>query len=101
MDQKYAIDLAKKYIDAARSDYAIESAYLFGSYAKGTPHRDSDIDLALKIRGLENTFEAQVELLILSISFDSLIEPHPYSSEDFDNPTPIIKEILATGIRLV
>lgn len=101
MDKNNAIDLARKYVHAARASYAIENAYLFGSYAKGTFDPDSDIDLALKIRGLEDSFHAQVELLKLSWDFDCLIEPHPYSSEDFDDPNPFIEEILKTGIQLV
>lgn len=101
MDPSNAIDLARTYINAARTNFAIEAAYLFGSYAKGNFHRDSDIDLALKIRGLKDSFEAQVELLKLSASFDSLIEPHPFSNEDFDDPNPLVKEILKTGIQLV
>lgn len=101
MDQTSAMNLAKAYLNLLKSnDIEFDNAYLFGSYAKGNFNDESDIDLATMKR-LENSFLMQMELMKWSARFDSRIEPYPFSSEDLKDPNPLIKEILATGIRLV
>ncbi|MFW6222031.1 MAG: nucleotidyltransferase family protein [Bacteroidota bacterium] len=49
MDKGEAIKIAQRYISNVIEKYEIEKAYLYGSYAKGTNHPDSDIDLAIVI----------------------------------------------------
>ena len=39
----------KQYIREISKHYNIQEVYLFGSYAKGTNHEDSDIDIAIII----------------------------------------------------
>ena len=39
----------KKYIKEISKHYSIQEVYLFGSYAKGTNHEDSDIDVAVVV----------------------------------------------------
>lgn len=43
MDKSEAIKIAKRYADLIGNKYQIENVILFGSYAKGTNHVDSDI----------------------------------------------------------
>ena len=61
------------------------SAYLFGSYAKGKKSNNSDIDIAIMLNRLpdEEKFDMQVQMMMLSSHFDTSIEPHPMSIEDF------------------
>ena len=47
MDTGDAIKIAKKYIEFVSTKYNIHKAMLFGSYAKGTNHNDSDMMLLL------------------------------------------------------
>ncbi len=102
MDQADAINLAKGYLKLLRNnDIEFDHAYLFGSYAKGNFDADSDVDLAIAMSNLQNSFLMQMELMKWSARFDSRIEPYPFSSEDFDDPNPFIKEILVTGIQLM
>ena len=53
MDKREDIILiAKKYLELVKaSDFPmqINKAYLFGSFAKGCPQKDSDIDIALVV----------------------------------------------------
>ncbi len=44
MDKNKALKIARKYIDSVNKKFPIESVILFGSYAKGTYHKDSDIN---------------------------------------------------------
>lgn len=40
-------------------------AYLFGSYAKGRPHKNSDIDVAVYLKEPVNIFNRKIELIDL------------------------------------
>lgn len=95
--------LVVKYIKLLKEKYSnIEAAYLFGSYAKGISTEDSDIDLALIFRSLDETyrFNLQVQLMLLAAEIDSRIEPHPISFEDFNSESPFVAEIKKTGIEV-
>jgi predicted nucleotidyltransferase len=51
LDQKSAIELARKFLDYLKSNNIhVQQAYIFGSYAKDNYHKDSDIDLAIVLR---------------------------------------------------
>ncbi len=76
--------------------------YLYGSYAKKTFHADSDIDLAVfwdrdDIDGLDE----DVQLRMLSWDSDLRIEPHFFARTDFDEAAPFVREIIATGERIL
>ncbi|WP_373496324.1 nucleotidyltransferase domain-containing protein [Aquiflexum sp.] len=102
MDENIDITITK-YLKLIKKKFpGIESAYLFGSYAKGKSTEDSDIDLAVIFSELEGSkrFDVQVQLMFLASKFDTRIEPHPISKEDFDSGDPFVVEIKKTGIEL-
>lgn len=82
-------------------DFDIIKAYLFGSYIKGKFTEDSDIDLAVVMNNLSNSFMMQIELMKISRKFDSRIEPHPFDAIDFNSSNPFAHEILTTGIQVL
>lgn len=101
MDQRSAIEIVKKYIIYLKDNkYDIQRAYLFGSYASGNNNENSDIDLAVVLNNLSNSFITQVELMKISRKFDTRIEPHPFEESDFYT-NPFAKKIISEGIRLV
>jgi predicted nucleotidyltransferase len=100
MDKREALNIAQKYILNVNRKFHIEKAYLFGSFAKGTQHRDSDIDLALVFQNVDDIIEMQILLLQLRTEDDLLIEPHPFLYRDFNFSNPMVAEILKDGIEL-
>jgi uncharacterized protein len=73
----------------------VDKAYLFGSYAKGNFHPESDIDLALISKEWKpDVIEAQYTLMKLARNIDSRIEPHPFLRVDFNKGNPYASEIL-------
>jgi len=93
----------KKYLDCvAEQQPGLISAFIFGSYAKSSQRKDSDIDIALVIDNLldSDRFDTQVRLMILASQIDNRIEPHPISKEDLISNSPFATEILRTGIEL-
>ena len=102
MDQNAAFEIVKKYINyLIKSKYNIKKAYVFGSYANGRFHEDSDIDLAIVLSNLSNSFVMQIELMKLSRKFDTRIEPHPFDESDFNDSNPFANEILTNGVQII
>ena len=100
MDKNEAIKLAKNYIERISSKYEIENAILFGSFAKGTNHEDSDIDIAIIFRSAGDIIDLQIELMKMRSDDDLLIEPHPFAKSDFNVSNPIAAEIIRNGIEI-
>ena len=74
---------------------------LFGYFAKGTNHEDSDIDLAIIFKSIDDIIDMQIELMKMRTDDDLMIEPHPFSLSDFQSSNPVVAEILKTGIELI
>ena len=100
MDKNEAIKIAKKYISNLLERYAIEKAYLYGSYAKGTNHAQSDIDLAIVLNSGSDIIDLQVDLMQMRTDDHLMIEPHPFRKEDFNINNPVVAEILKEGIEI-
>jgi len=49
-------------LEAFNNVYPIHRVWLFGSHARGTPHRDSDVDLCVVADGFDSQDEAAVAL---------------------------------------
>jgi len=97
MDKSEAINIAKRYIDLINHKYKIENVILFGSYAKGTYHVDSDIDLAIIVKSVDDIIDMQIELMKMRTDDDLMIEPHPFSLSDFNVSNPVASDIIKTG----
>ena len=92
------------YIKLVKEKYSdFESVYIFGSYARGNSNPDSDIDLAIVFRDLNDSkrFDIQVQLMLLASQIDTRIEPHPISHDDFLSDNPFVQEIKRTGIEIL
>ena len=101
MDQKSALEIGRKYLLLLlKRNYPVTRMFLYGSYARGNHHADSDIDLAIILSEMHDPFQTQVDLLQLTWNFDTRVEPHPFDASDFSSMNPIIKEILRTGIEI-
>ena len=100
MDKNEAIKIAKRYADSVGRIYHIENVILFGSYAKGTNRVDSDIDLAIIFKSVDDIIDMQIELMKMRTDDDLLIEPHPFSLSNFQTSNPVVSEILKYGIEL-
>jgi uncharacterized protein len=100
MVNQSVIDTAKRFVQSIPESMKIKKAFLFGSYAKGNAHIDSDIDIALVIDKMDDFFSVQMQLMRLRRSIDLRIEPHPIGVDDFNIQNPFAYEIQMTGIEL-
>ena len=78
----------------------IDKVYLFGSYAKGNPHKDSDIDVALVVDKWQGDYFSVIPpIWRLRESVDDRIEPHVIvPKEDYAG---FLDEIKKTGIEII
>jgi len=93
---------ALKYAKILRENMRVKRVYLFGSYAKKSSHADSDIDIAVVSDDFKgNHIENRLKLMRLRRDIDGMIEPHPFSSKEFNKNNSLVNEIIKTGIRLI
>ena len=93
------IKVIYRFLKLVRANHiSFEQVYLYGSYAKGNPHEDSDIDLAIVAKEWQpDIFDAQFELMKIGRKVDVRIEPHPFCKSDFNETNPYVREIITTG----
>lgn len=99
---KEIADIVDKYIAIVKENYDVVAIILFGSYAKGTEHEDSDIDIAIVTNDIKtDKFDEEVNLTLLRRKIDLRIEPHIIKVEDYENEeTPFVVEVKNTGIKV-
>jgi predicted nucleotidyltransferase len=97
-------EIVQTVVEAVDEYCPIEAAYLFGSYVTGTPHEDSDIDIAIFARGVEKMSADQRMDFIAEIQkkFDVEIELHLFPAEMLDEkrPTNFIGYIVSNGKKI-
>lgn len=98
-----AIRIAKRYIEELRRNkIRVSRAYLFGSFATGKAHRDSDIDIVVispQFRGLR--FDHNYRIGRLRRNVDLRISALAYHPRNFTKDYLIPYEAMTHGIRIV
>ncbi|OGG24162.1 hypothetical protein A3A79_03145 [Candidatus Gottesmanbacteria bacterium RIFCSPLOWO2_01_FULL_43_11b] len=81
----------------------VKRMILFGSYARGTAKPWSDIDVCVVSPKFgKKPFSEMVRLAKLTISVNTMIEPHPYNPKDLtDKWDPLAAEIRRYGKTIV
>lgn len=100
---KEIMEIVQKYVRIILSNYKVKAIILFGSYAKGTNHKDSDIDIAIITDDLKygDRIEEEIYLTKLRKNIDCRIEPHLIEVNDYENvETPFVQEVINTGIKV-
>lgn len=103
-EQKFIIKNLKQLISEIRkSGITLRRAILFGSYAKNTQHKWSDVDLALvadEFRGIDYYDVGLISKILIKYP-TLLIQPRTYNPSQFSpKKDPLVKEILKDGIEI-
>ena len=99
LDKKQVIDNAKKYVELINKHLDTEKIILFGSYAKGNWHKDSDIDIAVIVDNITDDFLSISTMLNkLTRNIDYRIEP--VLLEKDDDRSGFLSTILLYGLTL-
>ena len=100
MDNSEVINSINEFSSLVYNKYSCVDIILFGSYAKGTFHKESDIDIAVILEDFDNSTNIQLELMRIRRKIDSRIEPHPFRLADFNTTNPLVNEIVKYGKRI-
>ena len=97
MDTAEVIEKLTKYKQLLRKQIKFDQLILFGSYAKGTAHADSDVDVAVIVDELkQDYFTTRPLLWKIRREIDDRIEPILLEKKSDDSG--FIKEIIEYGI---
>ena len=100
-DPSQALALAKLVKERViQGGIPIQRALLFGSFARHTHHKDSDIDVALvSDQFTGDRFQDISTLIPILMSLSSQLEVHPFASKGFTSEnSSVVSEILKEGI---
>ena len=90
------------FIHSLQEDIQVEAIILFGSYAHGTPHEWSDIDLAVISPDFEGMpiWKRQEIISHLTVNRYRGLSPIGYPSSEYHNPGrhSFLGEIIRTGV---
>jgi predicted nucleotidyltransferase len=93
--------ILRRYWKALDEIICVDRMILFGSYARGDAHRDSDIDVVVVSRDFVGfRFEDSRTIMRSTIATDLRIEPHPFRPEDYHRDNPLAEGIIDTGIPI-
>jgi predicted nucleotidyltransferase len=96
------INKAKAYKELVIDSFPIkiDQCWLFGSYAKGTPRKYSDIDIAMVVNHIDDDdyWKATTLLWRLSNHIDDRIEPHVIARDT--DYAGFLDEIQRTGVEV-
>ncbi len=109
-EEAVAHRVASIFLGKLQGTYAVAQAIMFGSRARGDHRPDSDLDLAVVLRGQRGDF-IDTKLDMAGIAFDVLMEtgvlvqPFPMWDGDLTHPerstNPVLlQNIVEDGIRL-
>ena len=99
MVQEEVLSLARKYAEAVRKVVEPEAVYLYGSQARGTATKDSDIDIAVVVDHLpQNYLDVVTELWRQTNPISLAIEPVLLSAAE--DRSGFLRTVRRTGILL-
>ena len=104
MSQSEALEIVRAYVRILiQAGIPISRAFLYGSFARGEAHEDSDIDVMLLSDSFDNADDLCLSKpLLYTTKVDHRIEPISIGSERYrtDDISPIIEIVRREGIEI-
>ena len=98
LDKEKAREIATGYSKYVAQAINPDKIVLFGSYVNGTPHNDSDIDVAIFVHGLDDATWYQTRIILQDLCWNKTfmyIEPHLL--DESHDPSGFAKHVIETG----
>ncbi|MCQ2312559.1 MAG: nucleotidyltransferase domain-containing protein [Paludibacteraceae bacterium] len=96
MDKRTVIKIVRDYKKVVQTIIPNAMVYLYGSYSKGTAHKDSDIDVAVVVPKFDGDWwAASTSLWSATRKVNTLIEP--VLMEDC-HPSPLYEDVMRSGM---
>jgi predicted nucleotidyltransferase len=91
----------KSYVADVKKTIPLDKVYLYGSYAKGTPHEWSDVDVCFFSKAFEGRKSVDITCELMEIAWkynpDICFEQNAFPTSEIENDNPFVKEVLRTG----
>jgi uncharacterized protein len=99
MEQEKVMSIAKAYADSVRRIMPVRSIYLYGSWARGTAGKDSDIDIAVIVDELPEDYLGTLKLL-WKLTRGEGVDIEPVLLNGREDRSGFLATVLKTGIPL-
>jgi predicted nucleotidyltransferase len=96
--------IIRSYLGDVQKHIKVNKAILYGSYAKGTFNKYSDVDLAIFSENFDDKNSIEINSFLFSLARrykEVCIEPMGFYYSDLFTDNPFVNEIIATGKELL
>ena len=98
LDKAKAREIAYEYSKEVAKAINPEKIIMFGSYANGPPHSESDIDIAVFVRGLDNDAWYDTRILLQSLRWNrTFLDIEPHLLDETYDPSGFVEHVIKTG----
>ena len=98
LDKAKAKEIADDYSREVTKVLNPDKVVLFGSYVNGTPHDESDIDIAVFIHGLDDEAWYKTRILLQSLRWNrAFLDIEPHLLDETHDKSGFAKHVIDTG----
>jgi predicted nucleotidyltransferase len=93
----------RRYVYEVRKVFHVSKVFLFGSWAKGTATKGSDVDVCFFLDSYEGNRRVDIIGDLLGLAYKQRavdIEAIAFTTADLFDDNPFVKEVLRTGIEI-
>ena len=104
LNPETVIQVSKRFADDVRRVLPVNKVMLFGSYAKGTADKCSDVDICFFLDNFGGKQRVDIigDLLRLTSGYKGVFfEPIAFPTSELFNDNPFVKEIMRTGKEII
>ena len=98
LDKTKAREIANNYSREVAKALNPEKIVLFGSYVNGTPHSESDIDIAVFVRDLDDSAWYETRVLLQKLLWNrAFLDIEPHLLDETHDKSGFAKHVIDTG----
>ena len=96
LDKRAVISMVERYVDAVNKEFSPNAVVIFGSYAKGNPTEESDIDVGVVFNGFTGDWR-KTSLRLWDIAYEISWDIEPHLLDITQDKSGFVKHVFKTG----
>jgi predicted nucleotidyltransferase len=98
LDKTKVREIATEYSKEVKRLLNPDKIILFGSYVNGNPHEESDIDIAVLVRDLDDKTWYDARILLQKIRRNKMfLDIEPHLLDETHDPSGFVEHVIKTG----
>ena len=98
LDKAKVREIATEYSKEVKKIINPDKVILFGSYVNGNPRDDSDIDVAVLVRGLDDETWYSTRIMLQKIRRNRVfLDIEPHLLDETHDPSGFVEHVIKTG----